>query len=148
MSFIESCCKTPPKAVLCANETVFGCYWCCRGTKGTVPGLGTWVSFFLKYLQVLNRCFDSWWGARRYCPPHLFQKNFCPLGFSFWCSCLSYPCQKRSDWHIQQINLFVDCLQLCFISIRIRDLQIGRKTKSIPSFEHSRKTAPVLSTHV
>lgn len=78
---------------------------------------------------------------------HLFQKNFCPLGVSFWCSCWSYPCQKRSDWYIQQINLFMDCLQLCFISTGIRDLQIGRKTKIILSLEHNRKTAPAVSIH-
>lgn len=80
-------------------------------------------------------------------PTTCFRRFFCPLGFLFWCSCLSYPCQKRSDWYTQQINLFVDCLQLCFISIGIRDLKIGRKTKSILSFEHIGKTAPVLSVH-
>ena len=42
----------------------------------------------------------------------------------------------------------MDCLQLCFISIGVRDLQTGRETKSILSFEHIRKLAPVVSMHM
>lgn len=67
------------------------------------------------------QCVESCRGAGRYSlPHHSFQEYFCPSGSLCWCSCWSYPCQKRSGCSAQRLNLVVGCLQPRSASLRLR----------------------------